>query len=82
MSLKFIKFLNILVCIHINTNTALRTSISTNVCKDFSIVLASAFQTSIGTHVCRGFSIVLTIIVVFCKLYSCIAFVLETSILV
>ena len=70
MSFKFIKFLNILVCIRINTNTTLRTSISTNVCKGFSIVLASAFHTSIGTHVCKGFSIVLTIIVVF---FSCIA---------
>ena len=51
VSLKLIKFLNILVRIHINTNTALRTSISTNVCKGFSIVLASAFHTRIGTHV-------------------------------
>ena len=75
MSLTVIKFLNILVCIHINTNTALRTSISTNVCKGFSIVLASAFHISVGTHVCKGFSTVLTIIVVFCWLYSCIAFV-------
>ena len=66
MSLKFIKFLNIIVRIHINTDTALRTSISTNVCKGFSIVLTTAFHPSIGTHVCKGFSIVLTIIVVFC----------------
>ena len=66
VSLEFIQFLNILVCIHMNTNTALRTSISTNVCKGFSIVLASAFHTSIGTHVCKGFSIALTIVVVFC----------------
>ena len=76
------KILNILVCIHINTNTALRTSISTNVCKGFSIVLASAFHISIGTHVCKGFSIVLTIVIVCCWLYRRIAFVLETSILV
>ena len=62
--IKNIKFPNILCCIHIDTNTALRTSIRTNVCKGFSIVLASAFR--IGTHVCKGFSIVVTIIVVFC----------------
>ena len=82
VSLKVIKILNILVCIHINTNTALRTSISTNVCKGFIFVLASAFHLSIGTHVCKGFSIVFTIVVVFCWLYSCIASVLETSVLV
>ena len=48
--------------------TALRTGISTNVCKGFSIVPASAFHSSIGTHVCKGFSIVivLTMIAVFC----------------
>ena len=65
-SLKIFKCLNILVRIHMNTNTAPRTGINTNVCKGFSIVLASDFHTSIGTHVCKGFSIVLTIIVVFC----------------
>ena len=52
MSLKFISFLNIIVRIHINTNTALRTVISANVCKGFNIVLTTAFHTSIGTHVC------------------------------
>ena len=65
-SLKFIKCLNILVRIHISRNTALRTSISTNVCKGFCIALTSAFHTSIGAHVCKGFSIILTIIVMFC----------------
>ena len=48
MSLKLTKFLNILLRIHMNTNTALRTSISTNVCKGFSIALASAFHIRIG----------------------------------
>ena len=70
MSLQFIKFINMLVRIHINTNTALRISISTNVCKGFSIVLANAFHTRIGTHICKGFSTVLTHVVVFCQLYS------------
>ena len=66
MSVKITKFLSIIVRTHTNTNTALRASISTNVCKGFSIVLTTAFHTSIGTHVCKGFNIVLTIMVVFC----------------
>ena len=65
MPLTFIEFLNTLARIHINTNTALRSSVGINVCKGFSIVLTSAFHTSIGAHVCKGLSILLTIIV-FC----------------
>ena len=55
-----------LVCIHTNTNTVLRTSISTSACKGLSIVLTTVFHTSIGAHVCKGLSIVFMIIVVFC----------------
>ena len=54
------------VRIRTNTNTVVRTSISTSACKGLSIVLTIVFHTSIGAHVCKGLSIVFMVVIVFC----------------
>ena len=67
VSVNFSKeFIHIIVRIHTNTNTVLRTSISTSACRGLSIVLTLFVHTSIGAHVCKGLSIVLMVIVVLC----------------